>query len=220
MHSATFGIIARRGLGSPAPERTSPLLGADVSARGSILLVSTKPTDRLRALRQTRQYREFTAKPVHRAALDALADVARWSGSSRNNQPWRFIVITDEAVLRHLWTIGVPSTRSLETATAAIAIVLPADDSHEIGNAFDEGRAAERVLIAAGTLDLGAGVAWIPAGIRGAAAEILGLPSDHFVRTIVALGHPTEAARRPKSVAGGARLPREETVFEEHWPKG
>ncbi len=189
-------------------------------ARCTIDRVSTDYGDRLRLLRRTRQYREFTAKPVDRAALDALADVARWSGSSRNNQPWRFIVITDEAVLRRLWTIGVPSTRSLETATAAIAIVLPADDSHEIGNAFDEGRAAERVLIAAATLDLGAGVAWIPAGIRGAAGEILGLPSDHFIRTIVALGHPTDAARKPKSAAGSARLPREEMVFEERWPGG
>jgi nitroreductase len=181
--------------------------------------VSTNYAERLRPLRRTRQYREFTTEPVDRAALDAIADVARWSGSSRNNQPWRFIVITDEAILRRFWTIGLPQTRALETATAAIAIVLPADDSHEIGNAFDEGRAAERILIAAGMLDLGAGIAWIQSGIRGAVGEVLDLPSDHFIRTIVAIGHPTDAARQPKSVAGSARLPREETVFEERWPK-
>ncbi len=153
-------------------------------------------------------------------ALDALVDVARWSGSSRNNQPWRFIVVTDGAVLRQLWTIGAPQTRALETATAAIAIVLPADDKHEIGNAFDEGRAAERILIAAGMLELGAGIAWVQSGVRGAVGEVLGLPADHFVRTIVALGHPTDAARRPKTSTGSARLPREETVFEERWPAG
>lgn len=182
--------------------------------------MSTNYGDRLRLLRRTRQYREFTAEPVDRAALDALADVARWSGSSRNNQPWRFIVTTDEAVLRRLWTIGIPQTRALETATAAIAIVLPADDSHEIGNAFDEGRAAERILIAAGMLDLGGGIAWVQSAVRGAVGEVLDLPSDHFIRTIVALGHPTDAARRPKSAAGSARLPRGETVFEERWPGG
>jgi nitroreductase len=182
--------------------------------------VSTSPADRLRPLRQTRQYREFTAEPVDRAALDAIADVARWSGSSSNNQPWRFIVITDEAVLRRLWTIGVPQTRALETATAAIAIVLPADDGHEIGNAYDEGRAAERILVAAGLLDLGAGIAWVQSAVRAAAGEVLGLPADRFVRTIIALGHPTDAARKPKSATGSARLPREETVFEERWPGG
>ncbi len=179
--------------------------------------MSDDPADIVRPLRQTRQYREFTGEPVDKAALDALADVARWSGSSRNNQPWRFIVITDEPVLRRLWTIGLPQTRALETATAAIAIVLPADEKHAIGNAFDEGRAAERVLIAAGMLDLGAGIAWIQSGVRAAVGEVVDLPPDRFIRTIVALGHPPEAARQPKSAAGSARLPRGETVLEERW---
>ena len=178
----------------------------------------TNPADRLRPLRRTRQVREFTAEPLDTVALNAIADAARWSGSASNTQPWRFIVITDEAVLRRLATIGLPQTRSLQTAAAAIAIVLPADDGHEIGHAYDEGRAAERILIAAGMLDLGAGIAWIVAGVRAAVGELLGLPADRFVRTIVALGHPSEAARRPKAAPGKARLPREETVFSERWP--
>jgi nitroreductase len=182
--------------------------------------VSTSPADRLAQLRRTRQFREFSSEPVDRAELDAIADVARWSGSSTNSQPWRFIVITEEATLRRLATIGMPQTRSLQTATAAIAIVLPVDDSHELTNAFDEGRAAERMLIAAGMLDLGAGIAWIRSSFSDAVSEDLGLPADRFVRTIIALGHPTDAARRPKSAAGSARLPRNETVFEEGWPKG
>ncbi len=180
--------------------------------------MTTNPADRLRPLRQTRQIREFTDEPVDRAALDAIADVGRWSGSSSNSQPWRFIVVTDVAVLRRLAVIGLPQTRSLQTATAAIAIVLPADDGHEVGHAYDEGRAAERILIAAHMLDLGAGIAWILSGIRGSIGEIFGLPADQMIRTIVALGHPSDAARRPKAARGKARLPREETVFYERWP--
>jgi nitroreductase len=180
--------------------------------------VSTNPADRLRPLRQTRQVREFTAEPVEKEALDAIADAARWSGSSSNSQPWRFVVVTDEAVLRRLAAIGLPQTRSLQTATAAIAIVLPADDGHEVGHAYDEGRAAERILIAAGMLDLGAGIAWILSGIRSEVGEILGLPADRMIRTIVALGHPSDAARQPKAAPGKARLPREETIFNERWP--
>jgi nitroreductase len=181
--------------------------------------VST-PADLLRPLRRTRQFREFTAEPVDRASLDAIADVGRWSGSSQNKQPWRFIVFTDTAVLRELEAMGLPSTRSLKTATAAIAIVMPDEKVKQVSYAFDEGRAAERMLIAAGLIDLGAGIAWIRADIRDAVGKMFGLPPDRFIRTIVVLGHPTEAARRPKSAAGSARLPREETVFEERWPKG
>jgi nitroreductase len=170
-------------------------------------------------LRQARQVREFTDEAVSPEDLAAIADVARWSGSSRNSQPWRFIVITDVDVIRRLAEVGLPQTRALRTATAAIAIVLPVseDERHEIGLAYDDGRAAERILIAAGMLDLGAGIAWVRSDVREPVGRELALPADRFVRTLVALGHPTEAARAPKSAPGEARLPRNESIHEEHW---
>jgi len=174
--------------------------------------------ERVRPLVRVRQIREFTDEPVSAADLDAIVDVARWSGSSKNNQPWRFIVIREPDTLRRIHAGGLPQTRSFQTATAGIAIVLPAEPAREIGDAYDDGRAAERVLIAASLLGLGAAITWIRSDVRSAASELLGLPGDMFVRTIVAIGHPSEAARRPKSAPGTARLPREETVFAERWP--
>jgi len=174
--------------------------------------------ERVRPLVRVRQIREFTDEPVSAADLDAIVDVARWSGSSKNNQPWRFIVIRESDTLRRIHAAGLPQTRSFQTATAGIAIVLPAEPAREIADAYDDGRAAERILIAASILGLGAAIAWIRSDVRSAASELLGLPGDMFVRTIVAIGHPSEAARRPKSAPGTARLPREETVFTERWP--
>jgi nitroreductase len=174
--------------------------------------------ERVRALLRTRQVREFTSEPPTEAELEALTEVARWSGSSRNSQPWRFIVIRDAATIKAIHDVGVPQTRSLMTAPAAIAIVLGGDDA-DPEHAFDEGRAAERLLIAAGLLGLAAGVAWILPAVRTEVGRILGLPDDRFVRTIVPVGHATEAAQRPKSPPGAARLPRSETVFSERWPQ-
>ena len=179
--------------------------------------MSDSPADILRPLRRTRQVREFTDEPVERAALDALADVARWTGSSRNTQPWRFIVVTDVARIRRIAEIGLPQTRALNTAVAAIAIVLPLDEAHEISLAYDDGRAAERILMAAGMLELGAGIAWVRSDVRAAIGEVLGVPADHYIRTIVALGHPTEAALAPKTARGEARLPREASIHDEVW---
>jgi nitroreductase len=193
--------------------------GFDRSTRSRIgAVTTTAAVDRLRPLRRTRQVREFTEQPVDPAELAAIADVARWTGSSRNTQPWRFIVLTDVDAIRRIAEIGPPQTRSLRTATAAIAIVLPADDSHEVGLAYDDGRVAERILIAAGMLDLAGGIAWVRPDVREAIGGVLGLPADRYVRTIVALGHPTDAALAPKSAPGEARLPRDETVYEERWP--
>ena len=55
------------------------------------------------------------ADPERRETLRALAVVARWSGSSRNSQPWRFIVLRDLALIRELWqaTRGDDATGSL-----------------------------------------------------------------------------------------------------------
>jgi len=178
------------------------------------------PSDKVRPLLRTRQTREFTDEPVSEADLTALADVARWSGSSANTQPWRFIVIGEEAALRGIAAAGMPQTRSLRSAKAAIAIALPEEQGKAVSHAFDEGRAAERILVGATMLGLGAGIAWILAAARGTVGELLHLPGEWRVRTIVAIGHPSEAGQRPKSAPGQARLPREEVVFDERWPGG
>jgi nitroreductase len=170
--------------------------------------------DVVRPLLRVRQIREFTPDPPTDAELDAIVDAARWSGSSTNSQPWRFVTIRDRGVLDRLHEAGLPQTRSLKTAPAAVAIVLP-DDDHALSHAYDEGRAAERILIAANLLGLAAGIAWITTKVRPVVAELLRIPDGRFVRTIVVLGHPTEAALAPK---GQGRLPRNEVVFEERWP--
>jgi nitroreductase len=174
-------------------------------------------TDRVRPLLRVRQVREFTDEPPTAEELEAITDVARWSGSSRNSQPWRFIVLRDPAVIRQLAEDGQPQTRALRTAPAAIAIALPTDGT-EVSRAYDDGRAAERILIAASFVGLAAGIAWVRGDVRDVIGRRLGLPEGWFVRTIVAVGHPTEAARLPKSAPGEARRPRAEIVFEDRWP--
>ena len=181
------------------------------------------PIEIVRPLLRVRQVRQFTDVPPTDEEIDAIADVARWSGSSRNSQPWRFIVIRDRATLLRIHEAGLPQTRSLATALVAIAIVVPGDDPSGEGDedavsyAYDEGRAAERMLIAASFVGLGAGIAWIMPHVAGMVSELLGVPSGRFVRTLVVLGNPTDAARTPKSAPGQARLPREDVVFEGSW---
>ena len=149
-----------------------------------------------------------------------LIRYATLAANSHNTQPWRFIVLRDRAAIKRIADAAMPQTRGLLTAPAAIAIVLPDEQGQAVSHAYDEGRAAERILIAASMLGLGAGISWIMPDYRDAIRGILGLPKDRFVRTIVAIGHPSEAAMRPKSAPGAARLPRSEVVLEEKWPQG
>ncbi|HEY2888859.1 MAG TPA: nitroreductase family protein, partial [Candidatus Limnocylindrales bacterium] len=136
---------------------------------------TTDAHEAVRPLLRVRQIREFTVQPPTDAELDAIVDAARWSGSSTNSQPWRFITIRDGAVLQQLHVAGLPQTRGLKTAPAAVAIALP-DDEYAVSHAYDEGRAAERMLIAANLVGLAAGIAWITTKVRPVVAALLGIP--------------------------------------------
>jgi nitroreductase len=171
------------------------------------------PREILRPLRQVRQYREFTDEPLSDDHLRAILDVARWTGSGNNSQPWRFIVLRDPTKIRELSESGLPQTRTLRTAPAVIAVTLPDHADRQLSLAYDEGRCIERILIAASMIGLGAGISWVRPEVREAFERILGVPEGRFLRTIVAVGRPTEAARAIKNPGQPARLPLEELLL-------
>lgn len=186
---------------------------------------STKPTrseptplDIVRPLIRVRQMRDFVGKRVTNAEMEAITEVARWSGSSRNEQPLRFIALRDKATIKQVAELGLPQTRGLPNASAAIAIVVPNEPERELSRAFDDGRAAERILIAANLLGLGGGISRVRPDVREGINEVLLLPPNRSVRTIVAIGHPSPDALERKTSPGTARLPRERVIYEECWP--
>lgn len=179
----------------------------------------TTPLETVRPLIRVRQMRDFTNKRVTKAELDAITEVARWSGSTRNEQPCRFIALRDAETIAQIGELGLPQTRGLRSATAAVAIVVPDEPEREVSRSFDEGRGAERMLIAANLLGLGGGISRLRPDVREPIGQLLKLPAKRSVRSIVAFGHPTADALQPKSKPGTARLPREELIFEERWPE-
>ena len=165
----------------------------------------------LRALRRTRQVRRFTDGPVADADIQAILDVARWSGSSENTQPWLFVVIRDPAVRRRIGELA-RYARHVGKAPLALAIVMPGADPES--EAYDEGRVAERILIAAGAMDLGAGIGWAERAEQEEVGALLGVTPPAFVRTIVSIGRPTDEARRPRRGPGTGRRPLAEFIRE------
>jgi nitroreductase len=165
----------------------------------------------LRALRRTRQIRRFTDQPVDEAALQSILEVGRWTGSSENTQPWTFIVLRDDEVRRRIGE-STRYARHVGRAPIAIAIVMPGKDPET--EAYDEGRVAERILIAASALGLGAGIGWVDGDEHSTVDGLLGVTPPALVRTIVAIGHPTEAALQPRSGPRTGRKPLAEFVRE------
>jgi nitroreductase len=163
----------------------------------------------LRAVKRTRQIRDFRPDPIPDDVLEEVLDVARWTGSAMNRQPWTFVVIRDPERRKKLAELA-PNASHAAKAAAVVAIVMPGESDDQ--DSYDEGRVAERILIAANALGLGAGIGWAMASRRPAVAELLGIPAPQFVRTFVSLGYPSDAAAAPKSAPGTARKPLRDLV--------
>ena len=170
--------------------------------------------DRLRTVRQIRQY---SADPVPEDVVKQLVQVARWTGSSRNTQPWHFIVVKDKDLLKKLSQLRTP-INWLASAPLGIAIVL--DGAHETGEAYDEGRVTERILIAAHTLGYGGGVAWFGDDAQQAEAKrILNIPAERTARSIVMVGKPTSTKDPRPNPRPGGRKPLAEIVSYDRYSK-
>jgi nitroreductase len=164
--------------------------------------VDAKPV--LEQIRKVRQARQYKPDPVSQDVIDQLLEIARWTSSARNTQPWHFIVITDKEMLRRLSQIRTP-INWMADAPLGIAIVL--DGKARDTEAYDEGRVTERVLIAARLLGLGGGTAWYGDDDQQAQAkEILGIPAERTARSVITVGYPTTIKDpRPGAVTGGRK---------------
>jgi nitroreductase len=163
----------------------------------------------LRTMRRVRSVRSFRPDPVPDEFLTEILEVARWTGSGSNRQPWTFVVVRDRATLQAI-AAASPNVRHVVGAAAVIVIVMDGD-SPEI-ETFDEGRLAERILVAATALGLASAIGWIRPDAASAVGALLAVPEGRRTRTLVSLGYPTEEASRPKSAPGTARRPLAETV--------
>jgi nitroreductase len=168
------------------------------------MVAITNARDATRELRKVRQARLYEQKPVPDDVLQELLEVARWTGSSRNTQPWEFVVIDDPEQLRQISQIRTP-INWVADVPLAIGIVLNGANSES--EAYDEGRVTERLLIAARLLGLGGGTAWFGDEAQQAQGKaILGIPAERTARSVVAIGYPTTLKdHRPNANVPGRR---------------
>lgn len=171
-------------------------------------------SDTLETVRTVRQIRQYAAEPVPDDVIAKVLRVAQWTGSSRNSQPWHFIVVTDREQLRKIGQLR-PPINWLAAAPLGIAIVL---DGASASESYDEGRVTERMLIAAHSLGYGGGVAWFGDEAQHAEAKrILGIPAERTARSIVMIGRPISAKDPRPNPRPGGRRPLSEIVSYDRW---
>lgn len=58
--------------------------------------------DLLRRMRGRRSLRRYRTQPVPRECIDKLLEAANWAPSAHNRQPWRFVIMRDDATKKQL----------------------------------------------------------------------------------------------------------------------
>jgi nitroreductase len=160
--------------------------------------------------------RDFRPDAVPRDVLERLISAAALAPSSMNEQPWRFFVATGES-RRALGKLIAQATihlseymdvlgpkryedamhwySSLGEAPALIAIASPLteDALAKLNRHLSVGAAVENLLLAAVDEGLGACNITFSHWVEDEIAELLELPDDWDVLTIVAVGWPGDA---------------------------
>src|SRR6266581_5233404 len=172
---------------------------------------------RIAFLRDLRAIRQLRPDPLPGQVLHDILEVARWSGSAGNRQPWEFVVVRDRDLLAQLARVEGANAGHLASAAAGIAIVIRPEVPDL--DAYDEGRLAERILLAAAALGVGAAVGHFtgPGDTWAASAEakrMLGIPQQRQLRETISLGYPAEHLQPTPNPPG--RKPLEQLV---HWDR-
>ena len=165
------------------------------------------------AIRTKRAVRKFQEKSLTEETMRAILNAGRRSQSSKNNQDWRFIAITDKAVLKELSQCGEWAGH-IAGAALAVAILTPSP-GEKFQYLFDAGQSAAFMQLAAWELGIGS----CPASVYEfeKAREVLGFPPEWHLRLALSFGHPEEEEKLSAAPKKGGRRNLEEVVHWEKW---
>ena len=161
--------------------------------------------DVLEAIRTKRAVRQFSDQPVPDETIRAIVDAGRRSQSSRNDQPWVFVVVREREALQKLADSGA---HAKHLAGATFAVVLVARPGYD----FDQGQAAAYLQLAGWNFGVGSCIGTL-SDSEGAKA-VLGVPGDWQIHTAISFGYP---AQPPAPARPGGRKPLDEVVRWEKW---
>ena len=168
--------------------------------------------DVIDAIRTKRAMRVFAERPLPDEVVAAILNAGRRAQSSKNSQPWHFVVVRARASLAALSQMGTYASH-LAGAAVAVVIVTP-DPAQRWSIMFDAGQSAALMQLAAWDLGVGSCPATIYEPEQ--AQALLGLPPDWHIRAALSFGYPAEPLSDAAPKRAG-RKPLAEVVHYERW---
>jgi nitroreductase len=172
--------------------------------------VTLARVDAFLAVASRREVRRYADRPIPPETERRILEAGRVAGSSKNRQPWRFVVLSDRETIERA-AEAVWAADNVLGARLVVAVVVRGKGPVS----FDAGRAAQNMMLAAWN----EGVGSCPNGIADAAEmrEVLGLDDEDHFAILLSFGFPAgdrdPEARSPEEwIARADRRPLEELV--------
>jgi nitroreductase len=165
-------------------------------------------------VRSRRNVRDYDDRPIAGDDLERILEAGRRAPSSRNWQPWDFVVVTDRGRLVELakvWQGAGHVARS--AATIALIGPVPSNEFEFKRVHYDLGQATMSMAVVAA--DLGIGTCHSGVVDQDLARELLGHPVDKECLYLLGLGYPSDRPLRP--VAKPNRRAFDDVVHRERW---
>lgn len=168
--------------------------------------------------------RALSGEPVAQAELDRLFEAARWAPSSYNGQPWRFLYAHRETPAWETFFDLLIEFNQVWTKNAGVLLVILSkktrDGEPAPTHSFDTGAAWQSLALQASRMGL------VAHGMSGfdydRARAVLGVPDDHAVEAMVAVGRPGAKKDLPEGMQKmeqpNGRKPIAELAFEGRFP--
>jgi nitroreductase len=147
-------------------------------------------------LRTRRTVRRFKPSAVPETVVKKILMAARWAPSSRNQQPWHLVVISERQTLQAIGEI-LNTGSFIAEAPLAVAVVMDNADSPQL----DAGRALQQMEVMAWSEGLGTCVVTPSDDERGKITGLLRIPPGMDLITVMPFGY------RPDDLKGGG-IPR------------
>ncbi len=165
----------------------------------------------LDTIRKRYSCRSYQERPIEQEKLDILFEAARLAPSAKNEQDWRFVVVTDKETKRKVAeTTNRPNV--FEKAGVIIAACSNSDYVMRCGQAIgpiDIAIALEHIALQA--TELGLATCWIGSFYPEKVRKILGIPDDIAIIELMTVGYPADSPKQP------SREPIEKIVCYDKW---
>jgi nitroreductase len=148
-------------------------------------------------LMKRRSIRKYKNAEIEKEKIDNLVKAMLVSPSGSNQKPWEFVFVTDKSTLGTLSTVRNKSSAFLKDAALGIVLVGESDRR----DTWIEDTAIAGIIAQLAAYSMGLGACWIQIRNRmhqdsktaeQFVKEILAIPGDRSVESIIAVGYPDE----------------------------